>query len=568
MSLPQFAQGHRRSDWLFLGLATVAFVAAMAAGYGQTFYRDDWEFITSRGGWNLDVFMRPHNGHWSAGALLIFKPLLATVGLHSYVPYQVALLVLHVVVAAALFTLVRREAGAYVAIAAGLVFLFLGSGGENLVWPAEIGWNLAAAAGAWALVLAWQPGPIRRPIVVAALLVLAVASSGVGLSFVAVVLIVMLLSGSRRRQLWVVVPAIVAYLAWFVLDGRAIVTSGAFGLANLQNVPEYVAAGVGNALGRTTGWGDVPGMMFAVVLAVATLWRLLGPRPVLVGAVVGIVGVLTQFVVTGIARAGLGTEQAASAHYVYVAAFFLLLALGSWLSLLHIDGRRRRPLAVLGVLTAVALAANLVALVYTSTTFTEATLRSRATVTVLTRFGGSPAVPIDRRIHPIPGPAKLNQVFAQYGSLLSDALAPAPAPSDALLDAALFEAVQPDLEITTADVPAGTEPPLLTQADDAAAIVQEGCLLITPSGEAPTISGQVDGGRSLYLESSVSGTARLLLSYFTAPSPATALEVPLAAGSAVVVAMPDLATNNPWNFRFDPPAAGTARICEGPATSP
>ncbi len=77
------------------------------------------------------------------------------------------------------------------------------------------------------------------------------------------------------------------------------------------------------------------------VLTVVTVWRLLGPRPLLLGTVLGLAGVLAQFGITGLARARVGAEQAQSAHYVYVAAFFLLLAIGSWLVLCALTARDR-----------------------------------------------------------------------------------------------------------------------------------------------------------------------------------------------------------------------------------
>ena len=536
-------------------------------GRGMTFYFDEWSFIDGRGAWDLATFMTPHNEHWSAGAVLIYKILLATVGLRSYLPYQIVVVALHLLVAAALFRLIRRESGPLIAFCAGSVFLLLGSGGEDLFWSAQIGWNAAAAAGAWALVLTLDSPRVRRPWIVAGLLLAAVATSGVGLFFLVAVSLALLLTPGRRRQLWLLLPAVVVYGVWYLAVGRTAIQPDILTAANLKDIPAYVVTGMGNAMGRLCGWGDQPGLVLAVLLVVGTIWRMLGPRPLLVGALVGVVGVLAQFTITGLARGQFGTDQAQNAHYVYTAAFFLLLAIGSWLGLQRMDRWRSRSISALAVVTAVALAANMVDLLFSRSSFLDAADQTRATITVLTRFGGSPAVPLEKGLFPIPGPGRLAQLFQAYGSPLQDALGPAPQPSAAALDNALFKIVSKSVVVSPSGLPLDVVPLAIESTADLTSAVADDCLVLQPTGPAPQLVTRVASGMALFLESTTTGEAQLYLSYYGSFQEEASEHIALAANAITSITIPDLGQGTSWLIRLDPVVAGSSRVCLGPSTT-
>jgi hypothetical protein len=490
-----------RATLVFAVLAGATALLLLLLGRGTTFIADEWSFIDTRQAWDVNAFMVPHNEHWSAGAVLVYKLLLATVGLRTYLPYQVVVVLLHVTAASALYCLVRREAGATAGLCAGAIFLLLGSGAENLMWPFHIAWNGTMAAGGWALVLVLKREPITHPIVAAVLLVVAVATSGVGLFFVVAVAVALALRSDRRRQLWIVLPAIVIYGAWYLAFGRYAVQSGLFDPANLKDVPDYMVLGIGNAVGRVIGWGAGPGLIVATILVVATVWRSLGQRPLLVGAVIGIVGLLTQFGLTGLARARFGIEQAASQRYVYVAAFFVLIALGSWLATRRMNLSRTRVAIILGGLVAVSMAANLFALFGARSYFFQAADQARAIVTVITRFGGSPALPANQGIHPIPGRERLEQLFAAYGSPLNDALTPVADPSPAALDAALFGLVGAQLIVTEGQLPTAAMPAPIDASSDLNASEGDGCAVLESTGPAPRATTHLLPGTNLVVAS-------------------------------------------------------------------
>src|SRR5438067_573536 len=90
-------------------VAVGAHVASLVGGFlvllccnrGQWFWGDEWAFLAHRrvaltgehGLW------APHSEHWSTGPILLYRALFALVGLRTYVPYVVVLLLLHVGVA-------------------------------------------------------------------------------------------------------------------------------------------------------------------------------------------------------------------------------------------------------------------------------------------------------------------------------------------------------------------------------------------------------------------------------------------------------------------------------------
>jgi len=238
--------GHRTAfDGAFLLACVVAFALLLYLGRDLTFFGDEWTWIEERADWTWDAFMQPHNEHWSLGLAVAYKPLLATVGLRSYVPYLTLLILLHIATAAALYWHVRRQVGPIAAVAASVVFLFLGAGSDNLFWAFQIGFVGATAAGAWALVLLLDE-PTPRPWLIAGLLLAGVATAGMGLFFLAASLAVVVISPAKRRLAWVLLPAGVAYGAWLLLLGGKAVQQGP---PDLQALLQYVRLGVAHATG-------------------------------------------------------------------------------------------------------------------------------------------------------------------------------------------------------------------------------------------------------------------------------------------------------------------------------
>ena len=113
--------------WLALALATL--VGLLVLGRHLTFWQDEWAFIGADPS-RLADFLEPHNEHWSTVPLILYRGVLAVVGLHSYLPYLAVLALLHVAAAGGAFVLLMRRLPGWAALLAVIPLLVLGSGFE------------------------------------------------------------------------------------------------------------------------------------------------------------------------------------------------------------------------------------------------------------------------------------------------------------------------------------------------------------------------------------------------------------------------------------------------------
>jgi len=278
-------------------------------GRDMTFYHDEFAFLLLRD-LSWDGILLPHNEHLSATLVVLYRTLVGTVGTVSYWPYLGVTFALHVAVAGIVYVVVRREAGATWALGALAVMLLLGSGGDDILWAFQSGTVGATAAGMAAVVVA-----PRRPAVAGILLAVALATSGVGLAFLAGTGIHLLLVRPRALP-WLLLP-IGLYGAWYLAYGARATSPG------LGGVPEYVlsglAASAAGALGTTA---IVVGEAALLVLAFA-LGRARSVPPV---ALAMLASGIAFFAIAGLVRAGLGPEQATAPRYVYVVAPAFIIA--------------------------------------------------------------------------------------------------------------------------------------------------------------------------------------------------------------------------------------------------
>src|SRR6478752_6455556 len=187
-------------------LALLAIVILVWLSQGMTFYHDEYTFILLR---DLSVrgIFAPHNEHLSATLVILYRVLLGTVGMASYWPYLGVTFALHVAVAGIVYVVVRREAPLAFALGAMALMLFLGSGGDDILWAFQSGTIGATAAGMAALVVA-----PRRPALAAVLLTVALATSGVGLAWFVGTAVHLLLT-RRNALVWLLLP-LGLYLVW------------------------------------------------------------------------------------------------------------------------------------------------------------------------------------------------------------------------------------------------------------------------------------------------------------------------------------------------------------------
>src|SRR5919204_820510 len=111
--------GRRALDPVVLLLAGAAAASAallITLGSRLTFLLDDWEFLLYRQGFTADSILSPHGEHISIAPVLIYKALLATVGMDSSTPYLAVSVALLIASAVLLFLYLRRRVDPWLAL--------------------------------------------------------------------------------------------------------------------------------------------------------------------------------------------------------------------------------------------------------------------------------------------------------------------------------------------------------------------------------------------------------------------------------------------------------------------
>ncbi len=305
----------------------IAFLVLLYADRRQWFFYDDWEFLATRGigGQPLDLF-RPHNAHWSTIPILVYRALYGIVGIHSYIPYLIVLLVLHIATAYALWrVMLRLGADGWVATSLVTVFLLLGAGYQNLTWAFQIGYITPLLLGFGAGLVVDRPGASfgRRDMLVWVLAVAGLMCSAVGIAMVAFLAAVALLRrGWRAALITASIPTIV-YVIWLGAIGRHYVLAG--GTVNAQTllaIPDFVWAGLTATVDQASG---LIGIGAVAILGLA-IWAALKRQEAQTHALAfaGAITAVVFFVLGGIERTAGGTAAASISRYLYVATALLL----------------------------------------------------------------------------------------------------------------------------------------------------------------------------------------------------------------------------------------------------
>ena len=415
---------------IFAVLAVTAFVVIMVLGLGMTFFADEWSWIEGRSLGDPSTWWRPHNEHWTTLSILLYRVLVETVGIGSYVPYLALAVGLHIVVCALVYVLLERSSGPLVALIGGAIVLFFGSGFEDLYWAFQMDYNLGMALGLGALVLTDGPANWRRAAGVAALLLAALASSGFGIVMsVAIGAEWVMVQRWRRFVPILLIPA-GAFLAWFLLVGRAGLDT--FGvpltLASAFDVPRSVMRGLGNGFGAITG---LPSIGFIVLVAFLVAGTLAASRGRLAPRAFSIVlAIIVQYALTGFARGELYNgiiDYTDYTRYTYVSGILALIVVGVIVGkvvLPEAGQRRLATLLVLGAWAAVGLVTNIGMLVAGRELFLQKADMTRALATVALAPDRPAGVDLDRSLVLVPSPRSLDRIVAAYGDPRTDRLVP------------------------------------------------------------------------------------------------------------------------------------------------
>jgi hypothetical protein len=318
-----------------LGAAASAAVL-LALGSKLTFLLDDWEFLLYRPGLTAHAILDPHGEHISIAPILIYKVLLATVGMDSSLPYLAVDVALVVATAFLLFVYLRRRVDPWLALLGTAIVLTLGPAYDDLIWDFQMGFTGSLAFGLGAiLMLERRDG--RGDALACGLLTIGITFSSLGLPFIAAAAVDVALRDDRLRRLYVVAVPALLYVVWWIGWGHTADT--AFSLHNVATTPEFVfdaAAGVFASLfGLVQTSGGVAAAQFdwgkpllVVALGIGA-WRLsrIGRLPRELWIVLALAG--TFWILAGFnVKPGRGPTES---RYLLPGAVFVLMIVGELL---------------------------------------------------------------------------------------------------------------------------------------------------------------------------------------------------------------------------------------------
>jgi hypothetical protein len=432
----------RPSTVAFGIIAIIAFAALLWLGRGMTFFADEWAFLETRSLGDPRSWFVPHNEHWVTVPVLLYRTVVETVGIGSYVPYLVVLLVLHVAVAALVYRLTLRSAGPRFALVAATIALFLGGGFENLYWGFQISFVGSTLLGLVAMEVSDGEPDSRHAWLVAALLLASLATSGIGVVVSFAVGIEWLADRRWRPYVpYLVVPAGV-FLLWYLAFGRYGLSPDRdpISVEAIASIPRFVADGLGTVLGVVAGVPAEAGL--AVLAAVFIAVGIRHPRRLRSPRVIGIaLAIVAQYALAALIRAHLFEGQAEYTRYVYTPAILALVAAGVLVRGIKrtSEGRKRLYTTVgLAVWATTALILNGRFLIAGRELFLARADMTRALVTVALAPDRPAGVDTTRSLVLVPSPDSLQLIVERYGDPRTDSFIPGsvrPIPPEILTEA-------------------------------------------------------------------------------------------------------------------------------------
>jgi hypothetical protein len=361
-----------KQRWPILTLAAAIVGSSLLLlhlGRGQTLIVDEWGYLYAYRSWAPHTLLYPHNGHLIVLPLFLYKAMFAVFGIGSHLPYQLVNLALSATVSTLLFTLIRRAVGDLLALAAAVLILFYGAGGD-VILPTFQYPNLIGLASGLGMLLALRRRDARGDAGACVLLAASLASFTIGVAFAVggAVMLALRPPGRRLSVCWVVAIPLLAYAAWALwarqfgqetlyvhnlkiigsalVDQLGAVLAGLTGLFTTPNGPPSEA----NTMPIRTAWGPALTVGLAAILTV----RLRRPPRPSANALAAVAVLIAYFLLVGIALNP--ARNTFDTRLVYLGSVLTLLAVAELAS----PFRPGRPaLAIIGVVFVFSMCANI-----------------------------------------------------------------------------------------------------------------------------------------------------------------------------------------------------------------
>ena len=501
-----------RNARILLGLGLAASGALLLAWQSHlTFLIDDWDLLLSRRGFNAHALFDPHANHLIVGPVLVYKAIQATIGMESIVPYAVASIVCFLASVFLLFIYLSRRVGDWIALAAVLPILVMGTAYEDLLTAFQINYFGSIAFGIGAL-LAIERRDRRGDVIACALLVASLAFAEIALAFAAGVLVAIVLQRGPLRRCWVIAVPAVLYAVWFVIYEAG--GSSDLSVHNVALSPAYVVDGFASSLGSLLGLGTPTifhgegGLPFGrpllvAAIAGATFWLLRSRASSRVAVLIPLAVGLAFWLLTAANYNHLAERTPTASRYQYVGAVFVLLIASELAA-----GWRPRWRAVL-----VALAVSIAAAAGNLVTLHDG-YRSLTSFTVTVRGGLAGLEIAADRVNPNLTLTPQNSTFeyvdqviagpylsasAKFGSpaYSESELVSAPESARVAADKVMAAALPISLRAGGVQPPLGGAPPRVVGSPNTHSSVQGSCMTVSGVAAAAPILALPPGGAIL-----------------------------------------------------------------------
>lgn len=402
-------------------IAYSAFLAVLIpfflwAGRGEWFQYDDWDYLVYRKAGSLGDLTRPHNGHWEAIPVLVYRALFSLFGLR-YKPYELVAIVASLVGAVLLLVvMLRARTRPWLAIMLATLLVLFGDAQTNVALRITsitfVGF--AVPLGLAQMLLADHEGPLdRRDWFGLAAGLAAVLCSSVAVPMVLAVGIAILVKRGWRVALVHVLPPAIAFSVWYAAVGHSDV--GAGHPTQLRPLPEalhfawVLVGGTLEAITRSRGIGAVliAVLLFGLYLVLRRAGAARRRQAVIPCAM--LLGALFFAVETGLGRAYVlrqGAGAVRQGHYMAVVAYLVLPAVAFVAEEIVRGWRVIAP--VLAVLLLIAIPANARALVAIENDQAPLVARFRDTILLIPRLPLAKEVPRTERPFPaVAGPVTI-----------------------------------------------------------------------------------------------------------------------------------------------------------------
>jgi hypothetical protein len=562
--------GDVRAPWLWLtliALAVVVFGCLLYLTSYKTFFYDEWDFIFQDRRWDLNLLFLAHNEHWVTVPILVWKILFVFVGIRTYLPYEAALLAVHMAAALLLFQLIRRRSGDLPAFGAALILLVLGGGGTDIVWAFQIEFVGAVAFGLLAMLLLDSDPLSSRRLAGASLALLgALMCSGVGLAFLAAITVQVLVD-RRRRELWpVLVLPIAAFGVWFLFYGAGLpgtpgapcstcapsgfsadIHKGSVGLGYLVSVARFMAVGLEASVGAIFAAAPDAAAVLVLPLAALFVWHLYRQKKIFAWQAGMLAGAAGWFFLVGLGRAEIWPAGATDSHYLYIGAVFFLPLVADIVGRLPWRGVWRP--ALVGAFGLVVFA-NAWQLRDVAQSQKDVMRLQTAKLQTVEAFRGAPDMQLDRSLDDLWMP----QVRAgDYLQATAELGSPVPPATVETLKHSLSEAVDQAMVRLFGRA--------LTVGPDASRSVSGSWCRSVDSSQGSTLDFQVPNDRWVMMQSSKAGDAFLFLGFVNPPPSEPLKRVALTASKPVWVHLPNTGKQAIWRLRIQTLDVGTLLVC-------